>query len=53
MENSAHAMLDHMLMPLKLTVIYFLENPEGLDGGDMLDVKIKRSEDYDLYAGPN
>ena len=31
----------------------FLENPEGLVVGDMLDVKIKYSEDYDLYAGPN
>ena len=31
----------------------FLENPEGLVVGDMLDVKIKHSEDYDLYAGPN
>ena len=31
----------------------FLENPEGLEVGDMLDVKIKHSEDYDLYAGPN
>jgi len=31
----------------------FLENPEGLVVGDMLDVKIKRSQDYDLYAGPN
>jgi len=31
----------------------FLENPEGLEVGDMLDVKIKRSEEYDLYAGPN
>ena len=31
----------------------FLENPEGLVVGDMLDVKIKFSEDYDLYAGPN
>lgn len=30
----------------------FLENPEGLEVGDMLDVKIKRSEEYDLYAGP-
>ena len=31
----------------------FLENPEGLVVGDMLDVKIKYSEDYDLHAGPN
>ena len=31
----------------------FLENPEGLEIGDMLDVKIIHSEDYDLYAGPN
>ena len=31
----------------------FLKNPEGLEPGDMLDVKIEYSEDYDLYAGPN
>ena len=30
----------------------FLENPEGLQPGDMLDVKINRAENYDLYAGP-
>ena len=30
----------------------FLENPQGLQPGDMLDVKIKRSESYDLFAGP-
>ena len=33
--------------------VIFLENPSGLEAGDMLDVKIKSSEDYDLYAGPN
>ena len=32
--------------------VIFLENPSGLEAGDMLDVKIKSSEDYDLYAGP-
>ena len=32
--------------------VIFLENPSGLETGDMLDVKIKSSEDYDLYAGP-
>ena len=32
--------------------VIFLENPSGLEVGDMLDVKIKSSEDYDLYAGP-
>ena len=32
--------------------VIFLENPEGLEPGDMLDVRIKSSEDYDLYAGP-
>ena len=31
--------------------VIFLENPSGLEAGDMLDVKIKSSEDYDLYAG--
>jgi ribosomal protein S12 methylthiotransferase len=29
-----------------------LETPEGLKPGDMLDVKINRAEDYDLFAGP-
>jgi hypothetical protein len=29
-----------------------LENPEGLQPGDMLDVEINRAEDYDLFAGP-
>jgi len=33
--------------------VIFLENPDGLEPGDMLDVKIKSSEDYDLFAGPN
>ena len=32
--------------------VIFLENPSGLEAGDMLDVKIKSSVDYDLYAGP-
>ena len=32
--------------------VIFLENPSGLEAGDMLDVRIKSSEDYDLYAGP-
>ena len=32
--------------------VIFLENPSGIEAGDMLDVKIKSSEDYDLYAGP-
>ena len=32
--------------------VIFLENHSGLEAGDMLDVKIKSSEDYDLYAGP-
>ena len=30
----------------------YLENPQGLQPGDMLDVKINRAEDYDLFAGP-
>lgn len=32
--------------------LIYLENPEGLQPGDMLDVKIKGSKDYDLLAGP-
>ena len=32
--------------------IVYLENPKGLQIGDMLDVKIKGVKDYDLYAGP-
>jgi len=30
----------------------FLESPKGLKPGDMLDVKINRADDYDLFAGP-
>lgn len=33
--------------------VIYLENPEGLEVGDMLDVKIKYTKNYDLYAGPN
>jgi ribosomal protein S12 methylthiotransferase len=33
--------------------LIYLENPQGLQVGDMLDVKIKAFKDYDLYAGPN
>src|SRR5210317_1888255 len=33
--------------------LVYLENPQGLQVGDMLDVKIKAFKDYDLYAGPN
>ena len=32
--------------------VIYLEKPEGLRVGDMLDVKIKSSDDVDLYAGP-
>jgi ribosomal protein S12 methylthiotransferase len=32
--------------------VIYLENPDGLEPGDMLDVKIKSSKEYDLYAGP-
>jgi len=33
--------------------LIYLENPQGLQVGDMLDVKINAFKDYDLYAGPN
>jgi len=32
--------------------VIYLENPQGLNVGDMLDVKIKSHENFDLYAGP-
>jgi len=32
--------------------VIYLEQPEGLSVGDMLDVKIKQSNNFDLYAGP-
>jgi ribosomal protein S12 methylthiotransferase len=32
--------------------VIYLEQPEGLSVGDMLDVKIKKSNNFDLYAGP-
>ena len=33
--------------------IIFLKNPEGLQPGDELDVKIYDSDEYNLYAGPH
>jgi ribosomal protein S12 methylthiotransferase len=32
--------------------VIYLENPQGLNVGDMVDVKIKSHENFDLYAGP-
>ena len=32
--------------------VIYLEHPQGLNVGDMLDVKIKSCENFDLYAGP-
>ena len=32
--------------------VIFLENSGDLETGDMRDVKIKSSEDYDFYADP-
>ena len=32
--------------------VIYLENPKGLNIGDMLEVKINNCENFDLYAGP-
>ena len=32
--------------------VIYLENPSGLNIGDMLEVKINNCENFDLYAGP-
>ena len=32
--------------------VIYLENPQGLNIGDMLEVKINNCENFDLYAGP-
>jgi len=32
--------------------VIYLENPEGLNAGDILEVKINNCENFDLYAGP-
>jgi ribosomal protein S12 methylthiotransferase len=50
--NSSHAIARSYSNAPDIDGCVYLENPEGLQPGDMLDVEINRAEDYDLFAGP-
>ena len=50
--NASHAIARSYANAPDIDGHIFLETPEGLQPGDMLDVKINRAEDYDLFAGP-
>tara|TARA_B100000780_G_scaffold223731_1_gene162883 strand:- start:191 stop:1525 length:1335 start_codon:yes stop_codon:yes gene_type:complete len=50
--NSSHAIARSYANAPDIDGHIVLETPEGLQPGDMLDVKINRAEDYDLFAGP-
>jgi len=50
--NSSHAIARSYANAPDIDGCIYLDSPEGLQPGDMLDVKINRAEDYDLFAGP-
>ena len=50
--NSSHAIARSYSNAPDIDGCVYLENSEGLQPGDMLDVEINRAEDYDLFAGP-
>jgi ribosomal protein S12 methylthiotransferase len=50
--NSSHAISRSYANAPDIDGCIYLDSPEGLQPGDMLDVKINRAEDYDLFAGP-
>ena len=50
--NASHAIARSYANAPDIDGHIFLETPDGLQPGDMLDVKINRAENYDLFAGP-
>jgi ribosomal protein S12 methylthiotransferase len=50
--NSNYAIARTKFDAPEIDGLIYLENPDGLKVGDILDVKVLKAENYDLYAGP-